>query len=1030
MPQARPLLPPRTSKTGRHHLSSGKGKLAKPASDENSKPKLPAKPGLPAGQRAAGNNLRRKTLDLISAAERVSQTLQSLDRSEKIDLAATQRKDPRNDDEGRVAKETNNPKAEQAARAVVDEAQQTDDIVLSSPSKRLILSSILHQDDNASSYFRASLRAPDTLPKKAAKPAKGPNQADSITERTVEPALKALAQHGDMATEESRIANEISNDAAHAVVDESQQTEDKCPQPAPPVRQILSSIFQKDDNAGDFFGSFVRAPDPLPKETSDAAAQQNTEPPAGLADDSPIYIAPSASIHKSHDTPPRLEHSHDYLNDTKITEGPPQTQLQPVLRSLPSPTAPSRQPESQIRDDRLVKFLERENNELRQQLLVEKASRPDDTQLRKHVNYLTDENQELRKENQALAFLRRRVQQLEDDNRYLQKQHAGPKPAPACVRCSSFEVEIRTMQAETSRHHIELKAVMDQNAYMRSENSRLTENNDKLRTELVQNAKSQAVSEAQRQIIYERIKDQKQLIESELLNLPLRSPPANTTLIEPSGGDLKGATLLKQMLSALSSIHSTASFLQTPDAISNCCELIHIIGVASRAVLKSEREVEQVDQRIAQLRYETQVTVNEISEHYEQEMDILRSDNRELEKQLEALWSQEKGRSVTGLRTGDVSERVPPTVPDQTRSPDHLLTSEMAQHGAILRYQKQAEDLAAANARLQSNQAHLESLVSKWKDENASLRRNLRSVSSHPAHEHEHAKLVQQVQQLSTQLADQKLTIEKANELIASLRTELEVARAAVAPDLIKELERSWNEKLQGLQLSLSSAGQAHEATQQLSQLTAMVEEHVAQLAAVRAENNDLQQTLVKLRARSKKQEETWSEKYKSVQEDLQALQVEHAQVTSYLQDYERQHQKITMLSTIADKSDIPKSQPAVSAPADLSNHPFCFDAQYLHLYDANVALRHQAAALQQKLSALATLAETRLQENRVLDARHETEHAQIEALQRATEQQMRRIEGLQKDLVIVQEGKQCAEIKLANIVKGYKQLVAPLRST
>ncbi|KAJ3182974.1 hypothetical protein HDU87_007396 [Geranomyces variabilis] len=925
MPQARPLLP--AAKTGSQAPKTGP-KLSKHSRlDENSKPQLPAKVGL-SRKRVNGSNLGRKTLELINAAERVSQTLQILDRSETPGVVVTPRVG-RSDEQGRVEKETAGQKVELAEHTVVDESQQTDDIVLTAPPVHQILSSIFQKDDNAGSFFRSSLRAPDAPPKKIVKSTAPPNPN---------------------------------------------------PQPDPEVKSIKEPVPTTALPTGN---------DLLPGELSEPG-NSNTQ----LTSE------------------PLIEN----------TKQAPSVETQPVPQPPPPPPSapPSWAFESETKNDRLVKFLERENNELRQQLLAEKSPKPQDTQFTKQMDYLTDENQELRKENQALGFLRRRVQQLENDNRYLQMNQATTlKPASTCSRCASLEVKLSTMQSEASRHHIELKAVMDQNTYMREENTRLSGQNDILRAELLQNAKSQAVSEAQRQEIYDLVKEEKRLVENEIWKHPSQSPQADL-VSQSSGAESRAVPVLKQMLNALSSVHSTGSTSQFPDAIPSCRGLIRIIGLTSRALVESERETKQLDQRIAQLRRQTQATVDEISEHYEQEMKVLRSDNRELERQLEELLSEKKRRQRE-TPSAEISNKPAPSEPSQPARPDNPLSSDMAKHEASTKYQKQAEQLAAANARLQSNQAHLESLVSKWKDENASLRRTLRSVPGPPNAEAEHIRLLQKIQELSTQLEDQKLLTDKANELITSLRTELEVARATAPPDFIKELERSWSEKMKELQQASPNA--AH----QLAQLTSMVEEHVAQLAAVRDENIDLQQSVAKLRAKLKKQEETWTEKCKAIQDDLHALQGEHAKVTHHLQDYERQHQKIVMLSTITDISDSLNSQS--TATADAVNHPLGFDAHFLYLHDAHAALRHQTAALHQKLSALSALAETRLQENRVLDARHENERAQIETLQRAIEQQMRRIEGLQKDLVIVQEGKQCAEVKLANILKGYQQLVAPLRS-
>ncbi|KAI8906598.1 hypothetical protein DFJ77DRAFT_195012 [Powellomyces hirtus] len=975
-----------------------------------------------------GKSLGRKTLELITAAEAVSRTLQTLERNEgeaELKCLLDQRGARCEDQQSRQVHPV----------PVVDESQQTDDIPAPPPPVRQILSSIFQRDDAAGSLFRSSLRAPEQ-PKQTKHPA------------------SAKFQPRASSSPKKETRNDATDPIAVAPVLKNSYTETDI-EPVPPNNHREEEI-RKDTS--------VRSP-------SRTGAAQGTEniPPTHIV------------VHNS--TP---QQSAAEIQHHRVPQIPEHHSAAPVV--VPSNTIGG------LDGFRLLQYLERENQELRVRLQTEHdPQRADETaRLRKQLDELTSENRGLRQENMTVTFLRRRVQQLENDNQHLlQKQKrseeaqfrkdAAPQP---CGRCVKLDAEVYNLQKESARHHTELKSLMDLNGYLREENKRLMDVENALRAEMLEAAKIGIQSELvrpkgepsvvvlqSRNAILGRLETESNKIQTLYLNLALdrdreQLANADSDYISPDSNPKRTFDRLRRAIESLQD-----AVKSTPDleVLSMCSELTHIVGLSSQALAASAQESSRVEERISQLRREgtkikqaTESTVETIREHYAQDIRKLQSDNNELEHKLEviskelvgikAAYSEERERRTRDnegekqLHKPRVSATVPPSLV-------------LANHDTTMRFQKRIEELTVTNARLQSHQQHLEKLVARWKDESSALRKSLQQTQIAPeSAEQEQIKLYQTITELTTKLGDQQLKTDQANELVNSLKAEIqecrkEVERARVAtqysessvlgqaPTFLKDLERTLREKIQGLQQHPPASHKPQDfeklvallkenqnTSQQLSQLACMVDEHVVQLAALRTENADLKETIPKLRTKLKTQETAWLGKFKGLQDDLSGLKRQHDELESLLLDYEKQYQKVLALSSTSPiLSELVHSQ-SLSSTAEQRDHPYPFSVHFSHLHDLQSSLRHQGTVLQQKVADLTSLAESRLAENRTLDARHESERQRIENLQRANENQLKRIDELQRELLITHDQKMCAESRLSKIVKGYKQLVAPIK--
>ncbi|TPX68213.1 hypothetical protein SpCBS45565_g03256 [Spizellomyces sp. 'palustris'] len=754
--------------------------------------------------------------------------------------------------------------------------------------------------------------------------------------------------------------------------------------------------------------------------------------------------------------------------------------------------------------------------------------------LHKQLRYMEDNNRRLRDqisrrsnkdEDATVGFLRRRVQQLEKENARLQAQCDPSRKREEKIRiselsgrCRHLEHDSHELQTRVSRHHIELKALIEQNEILRRENKRLIEQEITLKTNLVQtdtasivdkkhemiNASTNTalsttparVDDDARQDVLRLIDDETNKIRDKKCEIASNpryssdSSPMSTALNSP----MRTMDTLLNGLDAIRAAVTSSSLVYNPSHfLAACKDITQVVAISAHAFSAALEESLLVENRIQRLREdstkigaETERTIKTIADSYASDMQKLQDDNETLEGNLEKIQTEfekikkaykeeqqkrmrevalareaamvaEKGRLAVLEEVQEHETLQKCTQIDSETCVDWLAAERTA--AALLEeetktasYEKRIDELTAITTQMQAHQEHLERTIEKWKRENVTLRASLEKMHSAPAvTEVEFTKLRKSIDMLESNLDDEKLKNQKATEIIDDLQEdlrrkqkELENTRTASlggdsawdpSADMLREIGRTLTDKVNGLQQHHGETSPCRDnlcdvealmellknnqdTSNQLEQLNGMIEEHVQQLSALRAENSSLKEALSKTKDKLKSREDAWMGKFKVLQTSFEDVKSQHRELEHLLTDYEKQYQHILPYTADSDRL------------TDDHDHPLPFVKQFLHIHNLHVSANISAALLQQKVAEGTKTSEAQLLEIQALTARHESERDRIQSLERTTEGHIRRIEELQKDVKLLGEQKAATEAKLKRIVSGFRKFISgPVKS-
>ncbi|KNC96004.1 uncharacterized protein SPPG_08603 [Spizellomyces punctatus DAOM BR117] len=756
--------------------------------------------------------------------------------------------------------------------------------------------------------------------------------------------------------------------------------------------------------------------------------------------------------------------------------------------------------------------------------------------LHKQLRYMEDNNRRLRDqisrrsnkdEDATVGFLRRRIQQLEKENARLQAQCDPARKREERIRlselsgrCRHLENDNHELQTRVSRHHIELKALIEQNEILRRENKRLTEQETALKMNLGQTDTANIVDKKHEMLnastntvlstTPDRVDDDDarqdvlRLIDSETHKLrDKKCEIASTPRYSSDGSSMSTAlnspmrtmdTLLNGLDAIRAAVTSSSIVYNPSHFLAACKDVTQVVTVSAHAFSAALEESLLVEDRIHRLREdstkiraETERTIKTIADSYASDMQKLQDDNETLEGNLEKIQTEfekikkaykeeqekrmrevalareaamvaEKGRLAVLKEVQEHEALQKRTQIDSDTCVDWLAAERTA--AALLEeetktasYEKRIDELTAITTQMQAHQEHLERTIEKWKRENVTLRASLEKMYSAPAAtEAEFTKLRKSIDMLESKLDDEKLKNQQATEIIDNLQEdlrrkqkELENTRTASvggdsawdpSADLLREIGRTLTDKVNGLQQHHGEPSPCRDnlcdvealmellknnqdTSNQLEQLNGMIEEHVHQLSALRAENSSLKEALSKTKDKLKSREDAWMGKFKTLQASFEDVKSQHRELEQLLTDYEKQYQHILPYAADSDRL------------TDDRDHPLPFVKQFLHIHNLHVSANNSAALLQQKVAEGTKTSEAQLLEIQALTARHESERDRIQSLERTTEGHIRRIEELQKDVKLLGEQKAATEAKLKRIVNGFRKFISgPIKST
>ncbi|KAJ3033524.1 hypothetical protein HK097_004814, partial [Rhizophlyctis rosea] len=221
------------------------------------------------------------------------------------------------------------------------------------------------------------------------------------------------------------------------------------------------------------------------------------------------------------------------------------------------------------------------------------------------------------------------------------------------------------------------------------------------------------------------------------------------------------------------------------------------------------------------------------------------------------------------------------------------------------------------------------------------------------------------------------------------------------------------------------------ETGEQLGQLSALIEEHVAHSKVLKSENETLTTTLQKSEKKLKSREKDWSAKFTTLQKELEAVQEQQSTLDALLTAYESQYHGVAALSQVTE------APTRLHSEKDM-DHPYPFATRFSHLHNLHTNTLHSLSLSQQKVAELQRTAEERLQKLETLEIAHQGKREECETSKREIEEFVRRCgelerrcrevegraQGLERRVGEVEGQKREVEGRLRKFVNGYRTLV------
>ncbi|KAI9088164.1 hypothetical protein DFS34DRAFT_606105 [Phlyctochytrium arcticum] len=437
----------------------------------------------------------------------------------------------------------------------------------------------------------------------------------------------------------------------------------------------------------------------------------------------------------------------------------------------------------------------------------------------------------LHEQDPTISFLKRKIQLLEKEN--AKSMNTSSKEEKhrlnqANLRCRALESDNQDLQMRVSRHHIEIKSLLEQNEILKRENKRLIEQEIDLKGKLLHLEEAKRVRPASegvatpehdtsgtRHLTDSRSPSQShQKLREDILRLindesrRIRDQKYQVTLNRSS------ATFPVRNLDALLEVLETLRVLVTSPnpgeakLLSIGSQLVEAVGVTSHAYLSALDQALELDQRVMQIqeegskmRQETERTVKKITKVYERDMRGLRAENQALASQLEIMKEEVRGFEVAYLEEQDrcIDEvakareiglrehsELHDAIHELNRKDRHQITTQ-SQELLLQEQLKNAQseriiaELTAQSDQIRSHRTHLEDTIEKWKRENTTLQESCeKSRTAMEASQLEVGQMSAVIKDLESRLEDEILRGKNKEQMLHVIEKELATTRQDV----------------------------------------------------------------------------------------------------------------------------------------------------------------------------------------------------------------------------------------------------------
>ncbi|KAI9005305.1 hypothetical protein BC832DRAFT_592431 [Gaertneriomyces semiglobifer] len=412
----------------------------------------------------------------------------------------------------------------------------------------------------------------------------------------------------------------------------------------------------------------------------------------------------------------------------------------------------------------------------------------------------------------------------------------------------------------------------------------------------------------------------------------------------------------------------------------------------------------------------------------------------ELRRQQEELLRRHKNEKPKGPVVDDVGHLT------AERTATALLQGDM--RGVA--YLREIGELKAENQRLQSQQESLERSLAEYKTQAADLQEIIRHLRDQPDESQiSMVRYLRKIERLEKTVEEEQMKGVKAAEIIETLKVELHDMQTELArhdgknsvveqtSNVLRELGRSLFEKINTLKEAderTSAALESHDfealtgllkenqdTSEQLTQLTSMVEGVLEHLNILKDENSILKSNLAKVKEKLRQREATWLQKFQGLQGDLDDIQNKQHDMDVLLAEYESQYREVLALAATSAAFDNGASS---LNPLPFADHPLPFLTHFTHLHNLHAADMHSMSILQQRAAEYTKLADERYAELQAMEARQASGREKVSCLERTRENLSQRLEDIQKEVSTLREQKKLMEGKMKRIVAGYKKMI------
>ena len=364
----------------------------------------------------------------------------------------------------------------------------------------------------------------------------------------------------------------------------------------------------------------------------------------------------------------------------------------------------------------------------------------------------------------------------------------SPAQSTGNIQSDSIKRQNHELQMRVSRQELEMKALLEQNDILRTENRRISELEYQLQLRVFELSQPKQPKNPQVDSILDPsdIVSQERIIQQ--LDEQIGRLAAHYYQAKEKEQDGKHLETFQDCFESLKKVVRSIS-TGSPKALLSACKLVAGVACDSMAITSSAlKESQNLGSRLDKLKSESisvgleaTETIQKLNVSHEQKIQTLEGTSKKLKTQLagitekyQQLQEQNELLSRANQKLAAKNQYLIPLAERPDAVPEVAIFSDPQAKATI----QQIEALNERNNSLQVHIDHLSSTIESWKNENSLLLQDVTKLRDEKSQlERDAIKHLEKIAELDNLVKDEKLTSSKAAELIKSLQQDLENAQ-------------------------------------------------------------------------------------------------------------------------------------------------------------------------------------------------------------------------------------------------------------